>query len=108
MDSLAYAMGTGGTGGTGGQGGVLSTFILFGSIFAIFYFLLIRPQQKQRKKHEEMLAALKKGDRIITSGGLHGEISGIKDDVVTMEIAPQVRVKISRSAIAGALKKDGN
>jgi len=108
MDSLAYAMGTGGTGGTGGQGGALSTLILFGSIFAIFYFLLIRPQQKQKKKHDEMLAALKKGDRVITSGGLHGEISGIKDDVVTMEIAPKVRVKVSRGSIAGALKKDGN
>ncbi len=108
MDSLAYAMGTGGTGGTGGQGGAWSTLILFGAIFAIFYFLLIRPQQKQRKKHEETLAALKKGDRVITSGGLHGEISGIKDDVITIEIAPQVRVKVSRGYIAGALKRDGN
>jgi len=106
MDFLAYAA-NGTTTGT-------ATSILASPIwmilimFAIFYFLLIRPQQKQRKKHEETLAALKKGDRVITSGGLHGEISGIKDDVITMEIAPQVRVKVSRGSIAGMLKKEGN
>jgi preprotein translocase subunit YajC len=106
MDILAYAA-NGTTTGT-------ATSILANPIwmilimFAIFYFLLIRPQQKQKKKHEEMLAALKKGDRIITAGGIHGEISGIKDDVITMEIAPQVRVKVSRGYIAGALKRDDN
>jgi len=108
MDFLVYAMGADGTGGAGAQGGGFSTLMLFGIMFAIFYFLLIRPQQKQRKQHNEMLAALKKGDRVITSGGLHGEISGIKDDLMTMEIAPKSRVKVSRNSIAGKIRKEGN
>jgi preprotein translocase subunit YajC len=74
-------------------------------MFAIFYFLLIRPQQKKAKQHKAMLAAVKKGDKVITSGGLHGEITGMTDDAVTMEIAPKVRVKVSRGAIAGVLKR---
>jgi preprotein translocase subunit YajC len=103
MDFLAYAMGTGGSGG--GQGSGLSAFIPLILMFAIFYFLLIRPQQKKSKQHKAMLGAVRKGDKVITSGGLHGEITGMTDDVVTMEIAPKVRVKVSRGAIAGVLKK---
>ena len=103
MDSLAYAMGTGGLGG--GDGGGMSAFIPLILMFAIFYFLLIRPQQKKSKQHKAMLGAVRKGDKVITSGGLHGEITGMTDDAVTMEIAPKVRVKVSRGAIAGVLKK---
>ncbi|MBW2063435.1 MAG: preprotein translocase subunit YajC [Deltaproteobacteria bacterium] len=98
MDFLAYAMGSGGTGGQGGGFGAFVPLIL---MFAIFYFLLIRPQQKKAKQHRAMLASLKKGDRVVSSGGLHGQITGLTDDVVTMEIAPKVRVKVSRSSIAG-------
>ena len=72
-------------------------------MFAIFYFLLIRPQQKKAKMHKAMLAAIKKGDRVVSSGGLHGVVTGIADDVVTMEIAPKVRVKVSRGSIAGII-----
>jgi preprotein translocase subunit YajC len=105
MNFLAYAMGTGG-GGAGGQGGGFGAFIPLILMFAIFYFLLIRPQQKKAKLHKEMLSSLKKGDRVISSGGLHGVITGITDDVVTMEIAPKIRVKVSRGSIAGAAKKE--
>ncbi len=104
MISIAYAMG--GTGGAGGQGGGFSAFIPIILMFAIFYFLLIRPQQKKAKQHREMITSLKKGDRVVSSGGLHGVITGIADDVVTMEIAPKVRVKVSRGSIAGALNKE--
>jgi preprotein translocase subunit YajC len=100
MDYLAYAMGSG---GTGGQGGGLGAFIPLILMFAIFYFLLIRPQQKKAKQHKAMLSAVKKGDRVVSSGGLHGVVTGITDEVVTMEIAPKVRVKISRGSIAGVL-----
>jgi len=100
MNFLAYAMGTGGAGG-GGQGGGFGAFIPLILMFAIFYFLLIRPQQKKAKLHKEMIGAVKKGDRVITSGGLHGTVTGITDTVVTMEIAPKVRVKVSRGSIAG-------
>jgi preprotein translocase subunit YajC len=107
MDFLAYAMGTGGTGG-GGQGGGFGAFIPLILMFAIFYFLLIRPQQKKAKDHKAMIASVKKGDTVVSSGGLHGVITGLKDDVVTMEIAPKIRVKVSRGSIAGLAKKEGN
>jgi preprotein translocase subunit YajC len=100
----AYAMGIGGTGGGNGGGG-FSAFIPLVLMFAIFYFLLIRPQQKKAKQHKAMLAAVRKGDKVITSGGLHGEVTGVTDDVVTMEIAPKVRVKVSKGSIAGVLKR---
>ncbi len=106
MNFLAYAMGGGGASG-GGQGGAFGAFIPLILMFAIFYFLLIRPQQKKSKQHREMIASLKKGDRVVSSGGLHGVITGISDDVVTMEIAPKVRVKVSRSSIAGRVGREG-
>ncbi|MFP4087727.1 MAG: preprotein translocase subunit YajC [Desulfobacteraceae bacterium] len=103
MDFLAYAMGT--DGGAGGEGGGFGAFIPLILMFAIFYFLLIRPQQKKAKQHKQLLSSLKKGDRIVSSGGLHGLITGIADDVVTVEIAPKVRVKISRGSISGVTGK---
>ncbi|MDZ7699571.1 MAG: preprotein translocase subunit YajC [Deltaproteobacteria bacterium] len=103
MDFLAYAMGTGGAGGEGGGG--FGAFLPLILMFAIFYFLLIRPQQKKAKQHKQLLSSLKKGDRIVSSGGLHGVITGITDDVVTVEVAPKVRVKISRGSISGVAGK---
>jgi preprotein translocase subunit YajC len=72
-------------------------------MFVIFYFLLIRPQQKKAKQHKAMLAAVKKGDKVVSAGGLHGVVTGISDEVVTMEIAPKIRVKVSRGSIAGVV-----
>lgn len=97
-----------GTGGEGGQGSGFSAFIPLILMFGIFYFLLIRPQQRKAKQHREMISSLKKGDKVVSSGGLHGVITGLTDDVVTMEIAPKVRVKVSRSSVAGAVKKEGD
>jgi len=71
-------------------------------IFVVFYFLLIRPQQKRAKEHQRYLANLKKGDRVITGGGIHGVIAGLTDTVITLEVAENVRIKISRAAIAGS------
>ncbi len=102
MFDLVYAMGTG---GGGGQSGGLGAFLPLIIIFAIFYFLLIRPQQRKAKQHKQVLATLKKGDRVVNSGGLHGLITGLNDDVVTMEISPKVRVKVSRGSIAGVIGK---
>lgn len=103
MNFLAYAMGQGG--GGEGAGGGLGAFLPLILMFAIFYFLLIRPQQKKAKQHKQLLSALKKGDRVVTSGGLHGVVTGITEDVVTVEIAPKVRVKISRPSISGVATK---
>ncbi|NCO24383.1 MAG: preprotein translocase subunit YajC [Candidatus Infernicultor aquiphilus] len=68
-------------------------------IFAIFYFILIRPQQQKQKKHKSMLDSLQKGDKVITIGGLYGIIREIKGDVLTLEIAKDVVINTSRSAI---------
>jgi len=103
MIDVAYAMGAGGAGGTGSQGGGMGAMLFPIALIAIFYFLLIRPQQKKAKEHRAMLSALKKGDKIISSGGLHGEITGISDHAITMEIAPKVRVKITRGSVAGKI-----
>ena len=105
MNFMAYAMGTGGTGSAEGQGGGFISFVPLILMFAIFYFLLIRPQQKKAKQHRELLGALKKGDRVISSGGLHGVVTGLTDDVVTMEVAPKVRVKVSRGSISAVTSK---
>jgi preprotein translocase subunit YajC len=102
---LAYAMGPT-PGGGGGQGSSYMTFLPIILIFAIFYFLLIRPQQKQKKEHQNLLSNLKVGDNVLTNGGIYGRITGIKDDKLTVEISDKVRVKVSRGHIAGVMKQD--
>jgi preprotein translocase subunit YajC len=72
-------------------------------LFAIFYFLMIRPQQKRQKEHKALLANLRKGDQVITAGGMYGRITGITDTVVTIEIAEKVRVKVARGQISTKL-----
>lgn len=80
----------------------IAQFVPLVLIFIVFYFLLIRPQQKKAKEHQVYLTNLKKGDKIITGGGIHGQIVGLTETVVTLEIAENVRIKINRSAIAGS------
>lgn len=104
MTGIAYAMGTG-AGGAGGGGGGFSAFVPLILMFVIFYFLLIRPQQKKQKLHREMLENLKKGDRIITGGGIHGRITGMSDTTLTVEIADKVRVKVSRGNVAAVTQQ---
>lgn len=83
-----------------GAGGGIASFIPLILIFVVFYFLLIRPQQKQAKQLQQFLNDLKIGNKVITKGGIHGTITGLTDTVVTLEIASDVRIKVSRSAIA--------
>ena len=100
--NIAYAMGQGGAAAAEGGGGLLSTPLLpIILMLGIMWFLLIRPQQKKQKEHKEMITNLKKGDMIITSGGLYGRITGVSDATLTVEIADKVRVKVSRGHIAG-------
>ena len=100
--SIAYAMGQGGAAATGGSGGFAS-FIPLILMFVIFYFLLIRPQQKKTKEHKNMIDNLKTGDRIITSGGLHGRITGVAEGTLTVEIAEKVRVKVNRGSVSAIM-----
>ena len=73
-------------------------------IFAVFYLLVIRPQSKKAKLHQQMLGELKKGDDVVTQGGIIGRISGIKDDEVTLQVQEGVRLRVLRSAITGPKK----
>jgi preprotein translocase subunit YajC len=100
---LAYAMGTQ---PGGGQGSQIWSFLPIILIFVIFYFLLIRPQQKQKKEHQNLLSNLRVGDNVLTSGGIYGRITGVKDDKITVEISDKVRVKVNRGHIAGVVKQD--
>lgn len=104
MISIAYAMGQGGGAATQQGAGGFTSFIPLILMFAIFYFLLIRPQQKKTKEHREMVSNLKKGDRIVTSGGLHARITGLDEQTLTVELADKVRVKLQRGNVAGLLQ----
>jgi preprotein translocase subunit YajC len=101
--NLAYAMGST---PASGQGGQIMAFLPLILLFAVFYFLLIRPQQKRAKTHKSFIENLKKGDRVVTSGGMYGTITGVTDDSVTIEVAEKVRVKVLKSAIADYAKGD--
>jgi len=83
-----------------GPGGMVVSFLPFVLIFVVFYFLLILPQQRKQKKHKGMLEALKKGDRVLTTGGLLGTVAALNKDVVTIQVADNVRVKVRREYVA--------
>lgn len=84
----------------GGGGGMFSTVIMFGLIILIFYFMILRPQQKRQKDREQLLTSLKKGDRVITIGGIHGTIVGLEEKTVLVQIADNVKVKYEKSSIS--------
>ena len=96
----AYAQGAGLPGGSD-----LMTFLPMIAIFVVFYFLLIRPQQKKGKEAKAMLEALQKGDEVVTAGGLLGRIAKLTDQYATVEVAPNTEVTVQRQAIAQLLPK---
>ncbi len=83
-----------------GQGSGLIGFLPLVLIFVIFYFLLIRPQQKRAKDHRTMIENLKKGDKVITSGGLYGVIEEVRTNTITVKIAENVRIKLGKAYVA--------
>lgn len=76
-----------------------TNLLFFGALFAIMYFVLIRPQQKQMKDQQSMIASLKKGDEVVTQGGMLGKIFSVADKIVTLEIAPGVKLRVLKSSI---------
>lgn len=101
MIETAFAMGTGGQGGAAGGIAQFAPLII---LLVIFYFLLIRPQQKRAKEHREMVSTLKQGARVITSGGIHGTIASLDETTVTLEIAEKIKMKVTRGNIATVLQ----
>jgi preprotein translocase subunit YajC len=105
MIDYAYAAAQSPSGQGGGSAMVQLAF--FAAIFAIFYFLLIRPQQKQKRERETMLTAVKPGDRVVMSSGLHGTVVKLSDNAVTLKVADQVRLEFDRSAIGRIVPASG-
>jgi preprotein translocase subunit YajC len=105
---MAGSQGQGGEGASGAGSGFM-TFLPFIAIIAIFYFLIIRPQNKKQKETQKMLAALKKGDKVVTIGGVHGTIQSVRDQSVVVKVDDNTKIEFSRSAISSivaAAKED--
>ncbi|MDF7675926.1 preprotein translocase subunit YajC [Neisseriaceae bacterium ESL0693] len=98
MIDFAYAADAGGTSST------LMQFLPILLILVVFYFLIMRPQQAKMKKHQQMIAELKKGDKVITSSGIAGKITKVGEQFFTVEIAPNVEVEFERNAISGKIQ----
>jgi preprotein translocase subunit YajC len=103
LASEAFAMGPGTPGGGQGGGiqGMIGSLLPLILIFVVFYFLLIRPQQKKAKEHKQMLENLKKGDKIITAGGIYGVVESVDMKTIIVKVAENTKVKIGRSYVAG-------
>lgn len=97
MATEAFAM-AGTAAGQGQQGGYQGIIMLV-AMFAIFYFLLIRPQQKRAKQQKELVGGLKAGDSVVTAGGIHGKITAVEEATVTLEVATGVKIKMNRASI---------
>ena len=105
--ATAYAMGApGGDGAAAQGGGGYQGIIMMVVIFAIFYFIMIRPQQKKMKEHKIMLDAIKKGDEIVTAGGIYGTVEGVNTDTLTIKIAEGVKVKVTRGSVGDVVKPE--
>ena len=87
--------------------GLVSNLVLFGAIIAIFYFMIIRPQQKREKTRQAMLSALKKGDKVVTAGGVHGTIVGLEEKTLLVQIADNVKVKVDRGSVSASGQDGG-
>jgi preprotein translocase subunit YajC len=98
--SLLMGAPAGGSEGAAGGPGAFMNFVPFIAIIAIFYFLIIRPQNKKQKDTQKMLSALKKGDRVVTIGGIHGTIQSVRDSSVILRVDDSTKIEFSRSAIS--------
>lgn len=88
----------------GAQPSMLTSFLPFVFMIIIFYFLLIRPQQKRQKEHQRLLSSLKTGDRVVTSAGIHGLIANVKDSTVLLKVADNVKIEVDKSAISSVTR----
>ncbi len=103
MNTIVYAFAQASPAGApaGGMSGIMNMLLPLMVIFFIFWLLLIRPQQKKMKKHQEFISSLKKGDEVITSSGIFGKIAGVADNAITLEIADGVKIKVEKAHISG-------
>ena len=102
MSGIAWAQGLG-AGGAGAPSPIVN-LLPIAAMFVILYFLMIRPQQRRAREHETLVQNLKRGDDIVTSGGIHGRIQGIADKILTVEVAPNVRIRLERDQVANVVR----
>lgn len=89
----------------GSEGGLMSTLIMFGLIIGIFYFLILRPQQKRQKARQKLLDSVKKGDKVVTAGGMHGTVAGLDDKSILIQVADNIKLKFDRSAVSTIVRE---
>jgi preprotein translocase subunit YajC len=110
MNSVVFSllMGSFGGGGAadGGSQSFITTLIPFALIIGIFYFLIIRPQNKKQKETQRMLSAIKKGDRVVTIGGIHGVVQNVKEGSVVVKVDDNVKIEFSRTAVSAVVSQD--
>ena len=100
MDSLFSGLSLFQAAPANSTGLMISTVVMFGAVFAIFYFLIIRPQNKKQKEAQKMIAAVKKGDKVVTIGGVHGTVSAVKEKTVVIKVDDSAKIEFTKSAIA--------
>ena len=93
--------------GGSGANAILTQVMFFAAIFAVFYFLLIRPQQQQKRERERLLSAIKRGDKVVTTGGMHGTVTGLDETTVTLRVADQVKLTFDRAAVGRVVEAQG-
>ncbi len=92
--------------GGSAEGSLFSTLIMFALIIGIFYFLILRPQQKRQKERQKLLDAVKKGDKVVTAGGMHGTVVGVEEKTLLIQVADNVKLKFERSAVS-SISREG-
>jgi preprotein translocase subunit YajC len=102
---LGAPEGAGGAAGGGGSSQLITMLVTFGLIIVVFYFLVIRPQNKKQKDAKKMLESIRRGDRVVTIGGLHGTVESVKDDGVILKVDDNVKIKFSKSAVSTVLER---
>jgi len=94
-------------GGAGGEAPGFGSYLpMIAMLVAIFYLMIFRPQQKKQQEQKAMLGSLKKGDQVVTTGGIHGVVAGVRDDVVVLKVADNVKIEFSKSAVAAVVKAE--
>lgn len=88
-------------GGGGPSGQTIVTLVMLGAVFLVFYFLIIRPQNKRQKETKQMLSSLKKGDKVVTAGGIRGSIHSVKEDVIVIKVDDNTKIEFNKASVVG-------
>ena len=94
-----------GPGGAGGMTNIVSTVLMMAAVFAVFYFLIIRPQRKKQKDMKKMLEELKKGDKVVTIGGIRGVVQNVKDKTIVVKVDENTKLEFNKDAVSGVINQ---